>query len=157
MPFPALLGMMGGMGGAGAGAAGAAGGSGLFGGLLSSILGGAMQGGSGGGGQGSPIQIPYQQGMQPGGGANPSSSFWSGLSSAMMDGNEGGDSLTGSLTKAGLNTLASVPGAISDSRTGPITNVQHQVPGGVQMQNPGLFGLNQLIAGSAQGGWGRGR
>jgi len=159
MAWPAILAAMGGMGGAGGAAAGGAvGGGGLFSGLLSSILGGAMSGGGGGGGsQGAPIQVPYRQGMQPGapGGGGGGDGLWGSLGSFMMSQDEEGNSPSSSLMGAGMNAISRIPDRVSDSRTGPIGVMQHPVQGGVASQNPGLFGLNQLIAGSSQGGWGR--
>lgn len=160
MPFflPALAAMFaGGAGAAGAAGAGAAAaGSGALG---AAGAAGAGAGAAGAGGAlgslgsalpaaaGSAIQIPYQAGMQPGAAAAGDGFSWSKFGDWM-----GGDKETGESPLSGLSDFGD---AMSQRNMQQLQQIPHPVPGGAPNTNPGLFGLQDLIANMNRGGWGR--
>ena len=130
MPFfmPAIAAMLGGGAAAGAGAGAAAGG-----GLASMGAGGSMLAGAGASAAGA-------AGSAGGG-------FWSKFGDWM-----GGDEKTG---ESPLSGLADFGDAMDRRNYAQVQQIPHPVPGGAPNTNPGLFGLQDLVAQSNRGGWGR--
>ena len=127
MPFflPAIAGLLGGSAAAGGAAAGAAAAGG---GVTALGAGGSMLAGAGASGAGA-----------AGGG------FWTKF----------GDWLGGDEQGSPMSALADFGDAMDRRNFAEVQQIPHPVPGGAPNTNPGLFGLQDLVAQSNRGGWGR--
>lgn len=66
-----------------------------------------------------------------------------------------GDWIKGDEEGSPLSALADFGDIMSERNFAQVQQIPHPVPGGAPITNPGLFGLQDLVAQANRGGWGR--